>query len=81
MRGVYKQPFDLFRIPETIEVDHNDYNGQQRLQQQQQASKVQSLNLPCSIGMARSPCKTRFFACHLFREFSEPGKYAKIWIQ
>jgi len=23
-------------------------------------------------------CKTRFFACPLFREFREPGKFAKI---
>jgi len=23
-------------------------------------------------------CKTRFFVCPLFREFREPGKFAKI---
>jgi len=25
-----------------------------------------------------SNCKTRFFACPLFRKFHEPGKFAKI---
>jgi len=29
-------------------------------------------------GKSEVYCKTRFFACRLFREFREPGKFAKI---
>jgi len=32
----------------------------------------------CFVTLPQIYCKTRFFACPLFHEFREPGKFAKI---